>query len=262
MSEEKRDSPRAGSDSCKGGERASSSPPGEEEQRRVSFCPIKEGPEQGSGGYRVSSWRGRCADTTPSSPSSGDSKESVKKAGDTAAAARRVRFAGDEEGDERPRGRPLLRVAGAEATTAQLDTPLSDIGLAAQCVVELLCRPRASAFAAAGRQPAHGCDAEAATPPGPSRERNASGGLQIWCHAPSLGAEQRVCVELAPDATVGELAAAAALQLGVPPLADEWAPAPAQTQSAPAPVTRKSASATEGGTGRPPRKHDGSCGCC
>eukprot|EP01062_Namystynia_karyoxenos_P059852 TRINITY_DN51275_c0_g1_i1.p1 TRINITY_DN51275_c0_g1~~TRINITY_DN51275_c0_g1_i1.p1 ORF type:complete len:192 (+),score=45.90 TRINITY_DN51275_c0_g1_i1:81-578(+) len=105
---------------------------------------------------------------------------------------------------------PLLRVGGVEATTAQLGVLLSEIGVSAECTVELLAPPPI-------------CAAACPLPDG--------GSFEVYAVAPSLGTEERVCVELSADATVGALAAAAAQQLGIAPRAYlqselEGAPAP------------------------------------
>eukprot|EP01062_Namystynia_karyoxenos_P050188 TRINITY_DN388_c0_g1_i2.p1 TRINITY_DN388_c0_g1~~TRINITY_DN388_c0_g1_i2.p1 ORF type:complete len:285 (+),score=56.10 TRINITY_DN388_c0_g1_i2:79-933(+) len=73
------------------------------------------------------------------------------------------------------------------------DTLLSDAGISAESLVELTLLPTA----------------------GTRRPPAAEGPLAIYVHAPTLGCPESVCVEVAPDTTAGQLAAAAAVALGL-----------------------------------------------
>eukprot|EP01062_Namystynia_karyoxenos_P079058 TRINITY_DN8267_c0_g1_i1.p1 TRINITY_DN8267_c0_g1~~TRINITY_DN8267_c0_g1_i1.p1 ORF type:complete len:486 (+),score=118.30 TRINITY_DN8267_c0_g1_i1:72-1529(+) len=90
----------------------------------------------------------------------------------------------------------VLRVGDAEIGEGDLDACLSDLGVAAESTVHLLRLPDAAAAPAEGRAAAAG-----------------SGGLQVHVNVSALGVEGLLCVELSPEATARDLAAAAAEQL-------------------------------------------------
>eukprot|EP01062_Namystynia_karyoxenos_P034360 TRINITY_DN25196_c0_g1_i1.p1 TRINITY_DN25196_c0_g1~~TRINITY_DN25196_c0_g1_i1.p1 ORF type:complete len:570 (+),score=119.81 TRINITY_DN25196_c0_g1_i1:98-1711(+) len=84
----------------------------------------------------------------------------------------------------------VLRVGAAEVGPGQLDQPLSDLGVAAECVVQLLRLPAELGGGARG------------------------GALQVYVDATALGVGDHLCLELHSEATARELAVAAAEQLG------------------------------------------------
>eukprot|EP01062_Namystynia_karyoxenos_P051697 TRINITY_DN4072_c0_g4_i1.p1 TRINITY_DN4072_c0_g4~~TRINITY_DN4072_c0_g4_i1.p1 ORF type:complete len:406 (+),score=112.90 TRINITY_DN4072_c0_g4_i1:105-1220(+) len=93
----------------------------------------------------------------------------------------------------------VLLIGGQEVLSDKMHHPLSDVGISAECAVELLCVPRQGIDAEAPRADCGGC------------------GIAIYCSAPTLGASETVCVELPPDATVADLATVAAARLGLQP---------------------------------------------
>eukprot|EP01062_Namystynia_karyoxenos_P051066 TRINITY_DN39950_c0_g1_i6.p1 TRINITY_DN39950_c0_g1~~TRINITY_DN39950_c0_g1_i6.p1 ORF type:complete len:175 (+),score=34.62 TRINITY_DN39950_c0_g1_i6:296-820(+) len=91
----------------------------------------------------------------------------------------------------------VLRFSGQEFAPSQLQQPLSETGITAESAVELLHVPRL---------PTEVLGSSSAS----------SGGLPIYVSAPALGKADPVCVELPPDATLGDLVLAAATQLELP----------------------------------------------
>eukprot|EP01062_Namystynia_karyoxenos_P015742 TRINITY_DN15739_c0_g1_i1.p1 TRINITY_DN15739_c0_g1~~TRINITY_DN15739_c0_g1_i1.p1 ORF type:complete len:504 (+),score=96.59 TRINITY_DN15739_c0_g1_i1:126-1637(+) len=98
---------------------------------------------------------------------------------------------GDEEGTTAVSG--VLRVAGKELFEGDLDTPLCELGVAAESTVEVMRIP-----ATAG--------------PGGAAVSTRTG-LQIYVKAPTLGAADLICVELHPEATACQLVTAVAEHL-------------------------------------------------
>eukprot|EP01062_Namystynia_karyoxenos_P074826 TRINITY_DN71857_c0_g1_i1.p1 TRINITY_DN71857_c0_g1~~TRINITY_DN71857_c0_g1_i1.p1 ORF type:complete len:455 (+),score=75.16 TRINITY_DN71857_c0_g1_i1:77-1441(+) len=86
-------------------------------------------------------------------------------------------------------GGAVLRAAGREFGADTMQMPLCDAGIAAQSAVELLRRPPEGVLPAA------------------------DGALCVYVRAPNLGRAEALCLEVAPEATVGELAALAAARI-------------------------------------------------
>eukprot|EP01062_Namystynia_karyoxenos_P045332 TRINITY_DN33666_c0_g1_i2.p1 TRINITY_DN33666_c0_g1~~TRINITY_DN33666_c0_g1_i2.p1 ORF type:complete len:455 (+),score=107.49 TRINITY_DN33666_c0_g1_i2:71-1366(+) len=85
----------------------------------------------------------------------------------------------------------IMAIHGRDLGLSELALPLQDVGASAECAAELLRLPPADL------QPA------------------AEGPLVLFVAAPRLGRSEPVCVEVAADASVGGLAARAALQMGL-----------------------------------------------
>eukprot|EP01062_Namystynia_karyoxenos_P034751 TRINITY_DN2544_c0_g1_i2.p1 TRINITY_DN2544_c0_g1~~TRINITY_DN2544_c0_g1_i2.p1 ORF type:complete len:398 (+),score=88.96 TRINITY_DN2544_c0_g1_i2:78-1196(+) len=87
----------------------------------------------------------------------------------------------------------VFRAGGRDFTRRDMATPLSDAGMSAESLVDLIALPYAT-------------DVSAPAMDGP---------LTLFVHASSLGQLQPQCIEVAADATLGGLAARAALACGL-----------------------------------------------
>eukprot|EP01062_Namystynia_karyoxenos_P028047 TRINITY_DN21332_c0_g1_i1.p1 TRINITY_DN21332_c0_g1~~TRINITY_DN21332_c0_g1_i1.p1 ORF type:complete len:377 (+),score=61.19 TRINITY_DN21332_c0_g1_i1:50-1132(+) len=90
----------------------------------------------------------------------------------------------------------VLRIGDRQLEESALSLPLSDVGISAECAVELLV-PQGK-------------------PPGAAADCGGCG-IAVYVSAPSLGKAEPVCIELSPDAKVADLVACAEEQLGLLP---------------------------------------------